>query len=117
MDAHFELDNGKIKYRGVRRIVKQYQKPTLVMDATLPGLEILKPFFADVKPIADLEVSTPHMRVRQVLNAPVSKRRFETKRNPKIAAPLHLEALDGGRSPADPRDHAEGFQRRTQAAA
>jgi hypothetical protein len=100
VDAHFELDNGKIKYRGVRRIVKQYQKPTLVMDATLPGLEILKPFFVAVKPLADLEVTTPYMRVRQVINAPVSKQKFETNRNPKLLRRYIMKRwMEVGRQP------------------
>jgi putative DNA primase/helicase len=84
VDAHHELDNGRVKYRGVKRIVKQFQKPTMVMDATLPGPEILNQFFPEVKSVADFEVAAPHMRVRQIIDAPVTGLRLDAKLNHRL---------------------------------
>jgi putative DNA primase/helicase len=71
-------DEGKtvLKRRGVRPIIESRNAPTLIMDATLPDVSILRAFYPQVEIVAEVEASMPHVRVRQVLSAPVSKRRL-----------------------------------------
>ena len=59
--------------------------PVLIMDATLPGIEILQKYFADVKVVADINIKAEHAHIRQVYNAPVSKK--------KLKVPAHREML------------------------
>src|SRR4051794_33159427 len=45
-------------------------KPTLILDATLPDLSIIRPFYPAVELTADIKASLPHVQVRYVLDAP-----------------------------------------------
>jgi hypothetical protein len=77
--ADEDTDHGRsrvVKTRGVKPIASQWQTPTLIMDATLPAPEILKAFYPGVQVLADVEAAMPHVTVRQVLGAPVSKKRL-----------------------------------------
>jgi hypothetical protein len=65
-----------VKYRGVGEVCQQYQVPTLIASATLPDDVILQAFYPQVERVADLKVDMPHVYVRQVLNAPVSKKKL-----------------------------------------
>ena len=61
------------RYRGV---------PTVIMDATLPGLSILRRFFPNADVVADLSrVQAPHARVRLITEAPVSSGDLEVELN------------------------------------
>jgi putative DNA primase/helicase len=62
--------------RGVAPVRKQYKVPTLLMDATLPDDAILQAYFPQVERVADIKVAMPHVYIRQVLEAPVSKKRL-----------------------------------------
>ena len=69
-----------VRTRGVSRIAAAWrensqdgrEKPTLILDATLPALPVLQAFYPEVEVIADIEAATPHARVTQILGAPTS---------------------------------------------
>ncbi|MGU3538895.1 hypothetical protein [Methylobacterium sp. A54F] len=72
-----ERDDGEgrvrvAKARSIKAVAKQWRVPTLILDATLPSPEILQPFFPQVEAAAAVEAAMPHVRVRQVLDAPVA---------------------------------------------
>jgi hypothetical protein len=54
---------------------------TFVMDATLPAKSILEKWFPDVEVVGEIEVPTPHVRVRQILGAPITKKKLAGRRN------------------------------------
>jgi Bifunctional DNA primase/polymerase, N-terminal/Primase C terminal 2 (PriCT-2) len=80
--GHIVLDENKdgerlVKYRGVAEVCQQYQVPTFIMSATLPDDAILRAFYPDVERVADIKVDMPPpVHVRQVLRAPVSKKKL-----------------------------------------
>jgi putative DNA primase/helicase len=58
--------------------------PTLIMDATLPSKLILQTWFPSVEIVGDISAAMPHVRVRQVLGAPITSKKLletETDRN------------------------------------
>ena len=62
-----------ILIHGVKKVMKRWLDiPVLLLDATLPPVDVLRRFFPDVEIVADIEAKTPHATVRQVLGAPVS---------------------------------------------
>jgi hypothetical protein len=66
-----------IRWRGVREINLQFLVPTLLLDATLPDIEILKVLHRQVEIVADISVQMPPwVRVRQVRGAPTSASRL-----------------------------------------
>jgi hypothetical protein len=66
-----------LRIRGVREIVEARKVPTLILDATLPDVAILRTWYPQVKVVADIEVAMPaSVHVRQVTNAPVSQRKL-----------------------------------------
>ena len=68
-----KLQQRVITWRGVAPIAKRFQVPTLMLDATLPALEVLQVSHPAVKIIADIEVAMPDsVRIRQVLRSPTS---------------------------------------------
>jgi putative DNA primase/helicase len=80
VSGHLVLDkkDGEriVLHRGVAPICKQWKKPTLILDATLPGDEILQVFYPQVRRVADIKVAMPHVYIRQVLQAPISAKRL-----------------------------------------
>jgi putative DNA primase/helicase len=64
---------------GLKKIVKQWQTHTVIMDATLPGLPILQAYHRQVEIVRDLQVSMPHAYVRQAIYAPVSQKKLMGK--------------------------------------
>ncbi len=85
------------------------EKPTFIMDATLPALPILQAFYPDVEVVADIEATTPHARVRQILGAPTSANKLHrsaTDRNHEaVRRAILLRWVEAGRPP-DPRRRA-----------
>jgi putative DNA primase/helicase len=72
-------EDGKrlLRWRGVRKVTKQFDVPSFMMDATLPPLEILTLTHPRVRLAADIRVAMPpHVRIVQVLDAPVSKNKL-----------------------------------------
>lgn len=62
-----------VRTHGVRKVLDRWlDVPVLILDATLPSLDVLQAFFPAVEIAAEIEAQTPHARVRQVLGAPVS---------------------------------------------
>jgi hypothetical protein len=77
-----------LRVRGVRDIVEDRKVPTLLLDATLPSLDILQKFFPQMSAddITDIDVDVPeHVHITQVIDAPVSIRKlFGTKKMPAV---------------------------------
>jgi Bifunctional DNA primase/polymerase, N-terminal/Primase C terminal 2 (PriCT-2) len=71
-----------IRWRGIDTIGKQFQIPTLLLDATLPDLAVLQVLHPQAEIVADVRVALPPgVYIRQVLNAPTSSRKLiETSR-------------------------------------
>jgi putative DNA primase/helicase len=55
-----------VRLRGRREVRKGWIRPTLVLDAIL-DIELLRPFWPQVRVTAEVEAETPHMRVRQLV--------------------------------------------------
>jgi putative DNA primase/helicase len=67
-----------VEWRGVEQISKQFQVPTLLLDATLPEASILQVYHPEVEVVADIQVEMPpHVHIRQVLRAPTSSSKLE----------------------------------------
>lgn len=60
----------------IAQIHPQWQAPTLIMDATLPGVEILRAYFPTAKIVGDIFVPAPHARVRQIVDAPTTAKKL-----------------------------------------
>ena len=68
-------ENGQrvVEWRGVAPINKQFNAPTLMLDATLPDLAVLEVYYPHVEIAADIKVAMPpHVHIVQVLGAPTS---------------------------------------------
>lgn len=90
-----DQDKGRrvIKCRGVRAIVKRYQVPTLMLDATLPDIAILQVHHPLVKIVANIKVAMPpHVHVRQILNTPTSSTKLD-ENNSKKSPTKHLDEI------------------------
>lgn len=62
-----------ISWRGIAPVRKQYRVPTLILDATMPDISILKVSHRDVEIIGDISVPYPDsVHVRQILDAPTT---------------------------------------------
>jgi Bifunctional DNA primase/polymerase, N-terminal/Primase C terminal 2 (PriCT-2) len=71
-----------IRWRGIDAIGKQFQIPTLLLDATLPDLAVLQVLHPQAEIVADVRVALPPaVCIRQLLSAPTSSRKLiETSR-------------------------------------
>lgn len=65
------------KARSLKSIPKQWHRPTLILDATLPSLEILQAFYPQVEPGPAIEAAMPHARIRYVTDAPSSANKLK----------------------------------------
>jgi hypothetical protein len=66
-----------VKLRSLKAIPKQWQAHTVILDATLPGKEILQAYHPQVEVVGRWHVmDLPHVEIRQYLNAPVTKQRL-----------------------------------------
>jgi putative DNA primase/helicase len=83
-----------IKCSSVAEINKQYLVHTLLLDATLPGMDILQAYYPAVDTIADLKVPLPaYVKVKQLLDAPTSATKLGIVKNPKRPQPNHLAEM------------------------
>ena len=106
-EATAEDGSGKVRVirtHGVKAVLERFADvPTFIMDATLPGLDVLRKFHPDVKIVADIEATTPHATVRQVLGAPTSAgklMRSEVGRNREaVRRAVLLRYVEAGRCP------------------
>jgi putative DNA primase/helicase len=72
----------KVRWDTVVPIVEQFHCPTLLLDATLPALEILRLHHWQVRIMDNIRIAMPpHTRIRQVLGAPTSSRKLDKPRN------------------------------------
>jgi hypothetical protein len=67
-----------VLWRGIAPVREQYQVPALLMDATLPDKTILEAYFPQVEVLPEIRVAMPHVYIRQILNAPISRKRLLT---------------------------------------
>jgi hypothetical protein len=66
-----------LQCRGIREVIAAGQVPTLLLDATLPDVSVLRAWHSQVEVVADIEVEIPEsVIVRQVIGAPVSQRKM-----------------------------------------
>ncbi len=73
-----------IKHHGIKPVRKQWQVPSLLMSATLPGPSILKTFHPQIDILKPIEAAMPpYVRIRQVLNASVSGAKMKRRMNLK----------------------------------
>ena len=80
------LDEGEriIRWRGVEDIRKNFQVPTLLLDATLPALPVLQVYHPEIKMVADIMVEMPkHVKIKQILKTPTSSNKLENERHLK----------------------------------
>jgi bifunctional DNA primase/polymerase-like protein len=81
-------DNGQraVQWRGVASIKKQYWKPTLLLDATLPEESVLKVYHPQVDVLPELRVAMPTcVHIKQVLDASTSANKLNSEK--------HLQAV------------------------
>jgi putative DNA primase/helicase len=79
-----------LRIRGVRPVLDARMVPTMLLDATLPSELILQKFYPQVDVVSDVQVEMPHVRVRQVLGAPVSQNKlWGTEEDPSKEHHLH----------------------------
>ena len=72
-----KLQQRVLTWRGAAPIAERFQVPTMLMDATLPALNILQISHPKAKIVADIEVAMPDcVRIRQVLDAPTSSEKL-----------------------------------------
>jgi hypothetical protein len=66
-------DGHHVTWRGIAEIAEKFDVPTLLLDATLPELPILKVYHPRAEVVARIKVAMPaHVHIRQVLHAPTS---------------------------------------------
>jgi putative DNA primase/helicase len=71
-------DNGQrtVEWRGIKGISKQFTLPTLMLDATLPPLDMLKIYHPRAEVVADIKVELPKsVHIRQLQGTPTSARK------------------------------------------
>jgi hypothetical protein len=79
-----------ITWRGVDTIKNQFQIPTLLIDATLPNLRILRVLHPEAEIVADIRVPMPEcVKVRQILKTPTSSAKLIKAEHPE----KHLEEV------------------------
>jgi hypothetical protein len=73
-----------IEWRGVELIKEQFQVKTMLMDATLPPLSILKIFHPQVQIIVDVSVMMPpSVHIKQMLGTPTTSNKLDKERHRK----------------------------------
>jgi hypothetical protein len=85
-----------IKWRGKKEINAQYRvAPMLLLDATLPDIEILKHLHENIKVVADINVPLPpSVFIRQLLGAPTTESKLLFRDpNKKKANEKHRHAV------------------------
>lgn len=79
----------RVRWRGVAPIVNRYRVPTMILDATLPDIDVLQAMFPDVEIVGDISVDfPPNVQVRQYLGSPTSASKLvhikdKNKKNPE----------------------------------
>ena len=71
-----------VEWRGVEGISKQFQVPTLLLDATLPDAPILQVYHPQAKIAADIQVAmAPPVHIRQIRRAPTSSNKLKDEKH------------------------------------
>jgi hypothetical protein len=71
-----------VEWRGVAPIRKQFDAPTLLLDATLPEPSVLRVYHPEVEVVGNIKVAFPSaVRVRQVLRAPTSSSKLRNEKH------------------------------------
>jgi Bifunctional DNA primase/polymerase, N-terminal/Primase C terminal 2 (PriCT-2) len=67
-----------VEWKGIAPISKQFNVPTLMLDATLPALPILRVYHPQAEVAADIKVPMPpHVHIKQVLHAATSSSKLQ----------------------------------------
>jgi Bifunctional DNA primase/polymerase, N-terminal/Primase C terminal 2 (PriCT-2) len=83
-----------VTWRGIAPLVKRMRVRTMLIDATLPALDVLKVSHPNVKIVAEIEAPLPDsVRIRQVLKSPTSSEKLGGREDVKLNAGQikHLE--------------------------
>ena len=71
-----------IAWKGVAEISKQFQVPTLLLDATLPEESILQVYHPQVEVVANIDVAMPpYVHIHQILKAPTSSTKLKNEKH------------------------------------
>jgi hypothetical protein len=91
-----------IEWRGVELIKDQFLCKTVLMDATLPPMPILKIFHPQVQIIADVSVMmSPSVHIKQMLGTPTTSNKLEKERHRKTLRRYILKrSMELGGAPA-----------------
>lgn len=66
-----------LRLRGLSPIAKRWARlPTLLMDATLPPLSAIAPFYPSARVTAEIEAAMPHALIRSVVGSPTASRKL-----------------------------------------
>jgi hypothetical protein len=89
-------------------------RPTLIVDATLPDLALIRPFYPTVQTVAELEAAMPHVRLRYIPDAPTAAKKF-SKGDPSGRNAREPQGLLGAEPPNSPaggrsREHLRTLQ-------
>jgi hypothetical protein len=77
-------DNGQrvVTWRGIETIKKQFKRPSLLLDATLPDVSVLRAYHERAEIVADIKVALPKsVHIRQLLGTPTSARKTDNKKH------------------------------------
>ena len=90
-----------VAWKGVAKIRKQFQVPTLLLDATLPPLPLLQIYHPQVEMVADIKAAMPaHTRIRQVIGAPTSSNKLDDEQHLDSMRRIILQRwIETGRRP------------------
>ena len=80
-----------LQWRGIAEIKDIFKVPTMLLDATLPALDILQVYHPQADIVAKIKVAIPPaVRIKQVVNAPTSSKKLDDE---KHLAELHRYIL------------------------
>lgn len=87
-----------VKWRGVSPIRKEFQKPTLLLDATLPQLSVLQVYHPQAEIVADIQAAMPpHVHIEQVLHAPTTSGKLKNSERRRAEVRRYiLQVANGG---------------------
>jgi len=77
-------NNGQrtVAWRGISHISAQFTVPTLLLDATLPTLQVLQVYHPRANIVANIKVALPNsVHIRQLLGTPTSARKLDCERH------------------------------------
>ena len=95
-----------LEWRGVREISARFKVKTVMLDATLPDLSILRIFHPQAKIVDNIKAAMPaSVRIRQILKSPTSaskliRKDIDNKRLKEIRRYILRRWMETGRQPS-----------------